>query len=204
MFGNNRQEQYVIDQKVKEEIYRAYPEIEKLNRAKGRWMRFLMCYMLIYRLVYLTDIIQLKETYPIGRIGSCIMGYIIYCYFLSFCMGARAQNVYNLYILIVGAIYSVFKHYQGITSIDMLLQVYQSLLQDHPLDVISDILFWIEFVIHVGITIWLTLIPKNRRLAKQFDTLVQNAGKEGRSAGISAMARWRSSMDDGNDEEEER
>lgn len=204
MFGNNRQEQYVIDQKVKEEIYREYPEIEKLNRAKGRWMRFLMCYMLIYRLVYLTGIIQLKETYPIGRIGSCIMGYIIYCYFLSFCMGARAQNVYNLYILIVGAIYSVFKNYKDITSFDMLLQVYQYLLQNYPLFVISDILFWIEFVIHVGIAIWLTVIPKNRRLAKQYDALMKNAGREKRSSsGISAMARWHS-KDDGNDEEEER
>lgn len=202
MRGNDRQEQYIIDQKVKEEIYREYPEIEKLNRAKNRWMRFLMCYMLVYRMVYMTDIIQWKKNYPISMIGSCIMGYIIYCCFLSFCMGTRAQNVYNLYILIVQAVYSVFKHYQGITSIDMLLQEYHSLLQNHLLYVISDILFWIEFVIHVGITIWLTLIPKNRRLAKQFDTLMKNAGKERNSSNISSMARWHS-MNDDNDEEDE-
>lgn len=200
MLSSTRQEQYIINQEVKEAIFREHPEIEKLDRAKRKWMHFLMWYMLVYRIIYMTGIIQLRRTYPIMMIGACMMGYITYCCFLSFCMGTRAQNVYSLYIIIVQEIYSVFKNYKDYTSIDMLLQMYRRLLQSNPIFVISDILFWIVFAIQIGLTIWLTLIPKNRRLAKQYDTLMENGGKERHSSSISAMARWHSE-DDEEDEE---
>ena len=43
MRTDDRYEQYTKNQQMRETIFREYPEIQKLDLAKNKWMCFLIC-----------------------------------------------------------------------------------------------------------------------------------------------------------------
>lgn len=177
MRTDDRYEQYTKNQQMRETIFREYPEIQKLDLAKNKWMCFLMSFMLIARIINIILLVQNGNSNLFLLIGANCIGYFTYFFILFFCMRVKAQNVYFLYILLFSLLNTLFRHLQNFTSLNMLIEVHLSLFQSVPLAAISDILLYIGFALHAGVTVWLTIIPKNRRLAKQFDTLMRDSSQ---------------------------
>lgn len=198
MRAEDRQKQYV---KQKESILKEYPELRKLDQAKSKWMRILAYFMLLSRIVYVLAIVQMGNADPVMVLSASFVGYSIYALFLFFCLrGNSARNVYGLYVPIFEAAYKMVKQFQVITSWDMMKQTGALLFQNYPVAGVSYILFYAGFALHLGVTIWLTLVPKNWRLANQYDALMKKGGVEKNISSISSMARW-TSGDSGDREE---
>lgn len=200
MRTNDRQQQYIENQienkKRKDAICREYPEIQKLDQAKRKWTRILVCYTLVLRIINVTMIIQTKRLNPFVWIGVGLGGFLIYYFFLSFCMGGGAQNTFCLYLIVVNISYTIYKNLKGITSFEMLVRAHIRLYQTDPLALMPYILLYIGFALHLGVAVWLTMVPKNRRLALQFDALMKSAEAGKHSSNISAMAKWTADDDE--------
>lgn len=200
MSADDRQKIALEEQRKKEAILSEYPEIGKLDQAKKKVTRFLIWYMLICRIVSITIAIQTRG----GRLNPMIWiviglgGFFIYVAFLSFCMGGGAHHAYCLHLILVNIAYSIYKSLKGITSFEMLIEGHKYLLQTDLLASLSYFLSYIAFALHMGVIVWLVMVPKNLRLARQYDALMKNGGAGQHSSSIRTMAKWTS-----DDEKEE-
>ena len=79
-----------------------------------------------------------------------------------------------LYILVLKDILSaanVLFTQLGIDSFEKFVRAYIDGFRQYPLAITLDFLSWIYMLLVLAAAIWLTLIPKNRELAKQSETL---------------------------------
>lgn len=200
MSADDRQKIALEEQRKKEAILSEYPEIGKLDKAKKKVMRFLMYYMLICRIVSVTIAIQTRggKLNPMIWIVVGMAGFFVYAVIMYSAMSGGAYRTYCLYLILVNIGYSIYKSLKGITSFEMLIEGHKYLLQTDLLASLSYFLSYIAFALHLGVIVWLVMVPKNLRLARQYDALMKNGGAGQHSSSIRTMAKWTS-----DDEKEE-
>ncbi|MDE7323274.1 MAG: hypothetical protein K2N73_11260 [Lachnospiraceae bacterium] len=196
MRTNEKYGQYLEEQQIRETIFRDYPEIQKFEQAKSKWMRVLLYFMLIFRMLNITLLIQTSKVNPILMIGAGLGGYCIYACILFMGMKGRKNRVFFLCLLLLSIINTLLKNFRGITSLDMLIQLHVYLFRDEPITAVLYVMLYAGVALHIGVFIWMEVIPKNRRLAKQYDTLMESGGAENGSSSISTVAKWTANEED--------
>lgn len=200
MSADERQKRALEEQKRKEAILSEYPEIGKLEQTKKKVARFLMYYMFMCRIVSIAIAVQTRRgrVNPMIWIVVGIAGFFVYALIMYSAMSGGAYRTYILYLILVNIGHSIYKSLKGITSFEMLIEGHKYLLQTDLLGSLSYFLMYIAFALHLGVTVWLIMVPKNLRLARQYDALMENGGAGQHSSSIRTMANWTS-----DDEKEE-
>lgn len=92
MRTDNRYEQYTKNQQMRETIFREYPEIQKLDLAKNKWMCFLMSFMLIARIINIILLVQNGNSNLFLLIGANCIGYFTYFFYPVFLYAGQSPK----------------------------------------------------------------------------------------------------------------
>lgn len=154
------------------ELYREHPEAEAFQQSKSRVLKFLLLYCLL---------LSLGKAVLMGMNGGLIaalvvgflVGFGMNTIFLAAGMGPKWKLAFVLY---GWALYNVYRSVdslagQGITSTSELAAAYRALFAAVPAAAVLDLLSWVFLVLVLLTAAWLTLPPKNRRLAEECEAL---------------------------------
>lgn len=160
------QEQYKAYRK---KLYEGYPQVEKFEKRKVRWLWGLIIAGFILRLVQRFMTVGLEENVLASLIiviGATISHNFI---FLGAAMGPEWKLAFFLYPYVLMEAFSFINSLTraGITSCEILAQVLAVGLRQNLLAVCVDICQGIYILLILLTAIWLTLIRNNREMAEQ-------------------------------------
>lgn len=160
------QEQYKVYRK---KLYEGYPQVEKFEKIKVRWLWGLIIAGFILRLVQRFMTVGLEET-VLSSLIVVIFATISHNFiFLGAAMGPEWKLSILLYLYVLIEVVSFINSLTraGITSCEILAQVFAVGLRQNPLAICIDVCSCIYILLILLTAIWLTLIRNNREMAEQ-------------------------------------
>ncbi|MDE7334246.1 MAG: hypothetical protein K2O16_18865 [Lachnospiraceae bacterium] len=155
-------------------IYADYPQVDKFETAKRRWIGFMLLAGLLLMAAKAWVLRESTGASMIAVMFSVLMAFGMYAIFLLCAMGPKWKLSGCLYLLaakdIVSYVNTLFVQ-GGIDSWEKFSWVYIEGFLEYPLAVSLDFLSWIYTLLILATAVWLTLVPKNRELAEQSEVL---------------------------------
>lgn len=159
-------------------VYADHPQVERFESVKKKVILFLVLsnFLLIFAKICFagkTAGISITAFIP-AFISAFLTTFGLNAIFLFCAMGPKWTMAFLLYILVLKDILSaanVLFTQLGIDSFEKFVRAYIDGFRQYPLAITLDFLSWIYMLLVLAAAIWLTLIPKNRELAKQSETL---------------------------------
>lgn len=161
-------------QAYRKNIYADYPQVDKFETVKKRWIGFMLLAVLLLLAAKALILRESTGASMAAVIFSILMAFGMYAIFLLCAMGPKWKLSGILYVLAVRDIASYANTLfiqGGIDSWEKFSWVYIEGFQEYPLAVGLDFLSWFYTLLVLATAVWLTLIPKNRELAKQSEAL---------------------------------
>ncbi len=155
-------------------IYEAYPQVERFEKNKKRWIGFLI----LMRLFLLVVVSCVQGQAMQGPLGLVILGLIIgvapSLIILVVAMAPKWQLACALYLLAAQQIMNFVNMLSeiGIRSLGDFVWSVSNGFRQNPFLISLDVISWIYVLLLLLTAVWLTLIPRNRALAKQSEELV--------------------------------
>lgn len=180
---NPAQEQREKGLAFRRELYRDHPQAEAFQRAKSRWMKGLMLYCLIHMLLRAV-LLGRQGAAPWALVLGAGMGLGMNLIFLGAGLGPRRKLAWVLYLwgfyqlyqlaasLWEGALRSIWQ--AGQLTPGALLRFFWGYVSAFPLAPLSvghDLMSLLYLVLLFGTALWLTAVPRNRRLAAEAEPL---------------------------------
>ncbi len=168
--AKERRDQYLAYRKS---IYQDFPQVEKFENRKRKWLGFLIVYSLSVFIAKAVMLRILTHASVFALILGVFMGFGMNLIFLAAAMGPKWKIALALYFWFlyqsVNFVSGLARN--GINSWGGFLQVCAAGFQVQPLVMVFDILGWVLALLELLTAMWLTLIPRNRELADQSDKL---------------------------------
>ncbi len=154
------------------ELYREHPEAEAFLQSKSRVLKFLLLYCLLLSLGKAV-LVGMNGGFVVALAVGFLVGFGTNAIFLAAGMGPKWKLAFVLY---GWALYNLYRSVdslagQGIGSVPELAAAYGTLFATVPAVVVLDLLSWVFLVLVLLTAAWLTLPPRNRRLAEECEAL---------------------------------
>lgn len=155
-------------------IYGEYPQVERFEKNKKRWIGFLILMRLF--LLMVTGYVQ--EQAMQGPIGLLIIGLILgvlpSLLILSLALAPKWQFACILYLLAAQQIMNFINMLSeiGIRSLGDFVWSVSEGFRQNPFLISLDVISWIYVLLILLTAIWLTVLPRSRKLAGQSEELV--------------------------------
>ncbi len=158
------------------ELYREHPEAERFMKRKSQRLKFLLLYCLGITLGRAVLLGIEGETGPVLLVAAVVMGFGMNAIFLAAGMGFK----WTLAFLLYGwALYSLWRLLSPLIQpgADFLVGLVWAFIvvatsfSAAPAAAVLDLLTVVFFVLVLATAAWLTLPPKNRRLAEECEAL---------------------------------
>lgn len=157
------------------ELYQDHPEAEAFQRAKGRWLKFMLLYCLALQVLKAVAVGQQS-----GPLWALILGAVIglgmHAIFLAAGMGPKWKLAWVLYLwggyhLFLFCRQAVWSQAAGGLSAETVVRAWGVMFRMAPLAALAD-LFHLVFLVLILLTaLWLTALPKSRTLAAEAEPL---------------------------------
>lgn len=158
----------------RDSVYADYSEVDKFERQKKRLIGFLILFTVLLNLGKLFMFIRISDSSSfIFLLIGVVVGMGPYLIFLLAAMSPKWKIACVLYLIVAQQLFQFFRMlpYRGLNGLRTMMLTYIHGFWQSPLFVLLDIFSWILLLLILFTAIWLTLIPKNRRLAEQSEQL---------------------------------
>lgn len=155
-------------------IYEGYPQVERFEKIKKRWIGFLILMRLF--LMVVVGCVQGQQMQ--GPVVLWIVGLIIgvspSLVILVAALSPKWQIACALYLLAVQQIINFVNMLSeiGIQSMGDFIWSVSEGFKQNPFLMSLDVISWIYVLLILLTAMWLTLIPRSRELAKQSEELI--------------------------------
>lgn len=165
-----------IQQQYKEyrkSLYKDYPDVERFEQKKRKWLLFLLLYSLMLSVTKALVLWQMSKPPIVVLVLGSVIGVGMNLIFLAASMGTKWKIAFILYFWFFYNAFNIVITFvrQGVNSLETFVWMYIDGFFQYPLAVSNDVLSWIFILLLLPTAMWLTLIPANRRMAEQSDTL---------------------------------
>ncbi len=158
------------------ELYRDHPEAERFMQRRSRQLKFLLLYCFAVTLGRAVLLGTSGEAGPVLLIAAVVMGFGMNAIFLAAGMGFKWKLAFLLY---GWALYSLWRLFSPVIQPGMgilrgLVWAYIVLVTSFaaaPAAAVLDLLTVVFYFLVLAAAMWLTLPPKNRRLAEEAEAL---------------------------------
>ncbi len=159
----------------KKKIYADYPEVERFERKKIRWLEFLILLGItgnVLKLVYASRIMGGGTVGAIGLALGGMIGYVPELIILLAVMYPKWKLSICLFFL--GAYQLIVfggTIRMAAVSWDAILLIYVEMARKYPIAILGDVLSVIKVLLFFAVGVWLVAVRRNRELMEQAEAL---------------------------------
>lgn len=157
------------------ELYRDHPEAERFMQRKTRRLKFLLLYCFVVTLGRAVLMGMSGETGPVLLTAAVVMGFGMNAIFLAAGMGFQWKLAFLLY---GWALYGLWRLFglaihpeMGLRALVWVFIVLVTSFDAAPMVAFLYLLTAVFYFLVLAAAMWLTLPPKNRRLAEECEAL---------------------------------
>lgn len=155
---------------MREQIYGEYPEADRFDKLKRNLLKIFLLSNLFLAVGHTISAARLTGKISVAAlILIFVMRFVMQMIFLAAGMHDNWKMAFILYVwcfyqagMTVNTLYQA-----GIVSWKAFSWAYIDGFSEYPFEISLDIFMWIFVIFVFGVAVFLTLVPKNRRLAEQ-------------------------------------
>lgn len=172
----SKEQRAVVMKQYKEyrsKIFEGYPQVNRFEKNKKRWVGFLILMRLFLLVVVICVQWSMIMSAGVLSIVGIVWGVLPSLLILFLAMAPKWQMSCFLYLLFVQQIMSFVGMLSeiGIQSAGDFLWGVTEGFKQNPLLISLDVVSWVYMLLVLLTAVWLTLIPRSRRLASQVEEL---------------------------------